>query len=199
VQLRTGLRVRVSGGPPLQVRGQAGAGPAGAESPPRARSRSTQLAQVNVARLRAPLDDPSMREFVAALDRIDRSARASPGHVWRLATGDGHGYCVVTDGAGPAFVNVSVWADYASLHEFVYRSDHARYLRRRGRWFAPTPQPSTALWWVPTGTRPTLREAVARLEHLRMYGPSPRAFSLRRRFTAAGHPCPSRPVPTAAR
>jgi hypothetical protein len=151
----------------------------------------SQLAQVNVARLRAPLDDPSMREFVDALDRIDRLASTSPGHVWRFTTDDGHGHCVTTDRGGPAFLNLSVWADHASLHEFVYRGDHARYLRRRSRWIARTPQPSTALWWVPTGIRPTLRDAVVRLEHLRTYGPSPRVFSLRRRFTADGRLVPS--------
>ena len=40
-----------------------------------------QLAQVNVAKMRAPLDDSRMAEFVAALDPINALAEQSPGFV----------------------------------------------------------------------------------------------------------------------
>jgi Domain of unknown function (DUF3291) len=43
------------------------------------------LAQVNVSRMLAPLDDPMMREFVAAIEPVERLAAASPGFVWRIA------------------------------------------------------------------------------------------------------------------
>jgi Domain of unknown function (DUF3291) len=85
-------------------------------------------------------------------------------------------------------VNVSVWRDYRSLHSFVYRTGHGGYLRHRGRWFRPGPQPSTALWWVDPGTRPTVEHATARLALLRTYGPSPQAFSLRHQFDQHGRP-----------
>jgi hypothetical protein len=146
-----------------------------------------RLAQVNVARMRAPLDDPVMRGFADALGAVDRLAESAPGFVARRAEHD-----VVADPAGPVVVNVSVWADYPSLHEFVYRSGHAGFLRRKSAWFLPTEQPSTALWWVPDGTVPELADAVRRLQHLRRHGPTPRAFSLRRRFDAAGRADPGR-------
>jgi hypothetical protein len=60
------------------------------------------LAQVNVARMLAPLDDPTMREFVAAIGRIERLAAASPGFLWRLAGEGGHGLCVQPDEGGPS-------------------------------------------------------------------------------------------------
>jgi hypothetical protein len=147
-----------------------------------------ELAQVNVARLRAPLDDPVMRGFVEGLAPVHRLAEGSPGFVWRLGTGAEHGVVVATDDGGPAFLNLSVWTDYDALHEFVYRSGHARFLRHAARWFAETRRPSTALWWVPAGSRPTAVDAARRLAHLRTYGPSPRAFSLKRRFTPEGGP-----------
>ena len=156
------------------------------------------LAQVNVARMLAPLDDPIMREFVAAIGRIERLAAASPGFLWRLAGEGGHGVCVQPDEGGPVFVNVTLWRDYDSLHVFTYRSPHADHLKRRSRWFAATPQPSTALWWVPAGTRPSLDEALLRLKFLRRYGPTPRAFSLRRRFDPDGRPVGRRRAPSAA-
>ena len=40
------------------------------------------LAQVNIARMRAPLDHPLMTDFVAQLDRINALADATPGFVW---------------------------------------------------------------------------------------------------------------------
>ncbi|MBW0088767.1 DUF3291 domain-containing protein [Pseudonocardia sp. KRD-184] len=92
-----------------------------------------------------------------------------------------------------------IWSDYAALHEFVYRSGHGGLVRNRSRWFTTTRQPSTALWWIPAGTRPTAGDAARRLQHLRTHGPSPRAFSLRRRFTAGGDPeGPVRPGPRGA-
>ena len=90
--------------------------------------------------------------------------------------------------AGPAFLNLSVWRDCESLHAFVYRSAHGRQLLRRDRWFDRAPQPSTVLWWVADGAQPTAADATRRLAHLRAHGPTPRAFSLRRRFSASGTP-----------
>lgn len=141
---------------------------------------------MNVAVMRAPLADPLIAAFVAAFDPVARLAEESPGFVWRLRSMSGH--TVVTSESGTdQIVNLSVWRDYESLHEFVYRSAHGRLLLRRERWFRATPQPSTALWWVPAGERPSIDQALARLGHLRTYGPSPRAFSLFRRFTQDGH------------
>ena len=148
------------------------------------------LAQVNVARLRRPLDDPSMREFVAGLAPVERLAAVAPGFVWRLTSNGVHGVCVQPEAGGPIFVNLTVWRDYDALHQFVYRSPHAGYLKRRSRGAAPTPQPSPALWWVPAGSHPTVDDALRRLRHLRDHGPSARAFSLRRRFTVDGRPLP---------
>jgi hypothetical protein len=81
-----------------------------------------------------------------------------------------------------------VWESYEQLHAFVYRSPHGVYLRRRSRWFHPTPQPSTALWWVEADEAPTVDEALRRLRYLLAHGPSPQAFTLRRRFPPDGQP-----------
>ena len=48
--------------------------------------RGFHLAQVNVARLAAPLDSPQLAGFVANLQPINAIADASPGFVWRLQT-----------------------------------------------------------------------------------------------------------------
>jgi hypothetical protein len=47
-------------------------------------------AQINIGRLRAPLDDPKMVGFVAQLDPINALADAAPGFVWRLQSASGN-------------------------------------------------------------------------------------------------------------
>jgi len=140
------------------------------------------LAQVNVARMRGAPSSPIMAGFMAAVDPVYRMAEASPGFVWRLHGTDGHMPTRHDEAEGWHVVNVSVWVSYEALHQFVYRSQHGGLVRRRAQWFLPTPQPSTALWWLPDDHRPGLDQARARLAILRREGPSPRAFSLRRRF-----------------
>jgi hypothetical protein len=148
-----------------------------------------ELTQVNVARLRAPLSSPELASFVAAIDPVLRLAQDSDGFVWRHADAHGASVTVEPDGDDTAMVvNVSIWRSYEALHAFTYRSPHGAFIRRRANWFVATPQPSTALWWVLAGTRPTVEEALRRLAVLRRYGPSPRAFGLRHRYQPDGTP-----------
>ena len=42
------------------------------------------LAQVNIARLRAPLNDPQLVVLAARVDEMNVLAEQSPGYVWRL-------------------------------------------------------------------------------------------------------------------
>jgi uncharacterized protein DUF3291 len=150
------------------------------------------LAQVNVARLRFPIDSPAAYEFVAALDRINRLADRAPGFVWRHRAPEGH----VSHAGDPRMVlNLSVWESYEQLHSYVYRSEHGRYVRRRYQWFERIATPATALWWVPAGHQPTPAEALARLRHLRGHGPTPQAFTVRCRFDPSGRRSPVRPYP----
>jgi len=51
-------------------------------------------------------------------------------------------------------------------------------------------QPSTVLWWVEEGERPTVEAALRRLRYLRAHGPSMQAFTLLRRFGPDGRPEP---------
>jgi len=52
------------------------------------------LAQVNIGRLRAPVDSPQLAGFMAALDPVNALADAAPGFVWRLQTEDGNATAV---------------------------------------------------------------------------------------------------------
>lgn len=155
-------------------------------------TRSAQLAQVNLARLRFPLDSAQTREFVAAVDRINRLAEQSAGYVWRYRTGDAHPSAAEETGDPLMVINLSVWRSYEHLHAYVYRSWHGHYVRRRYEWFEKIPTPATALWWVPAGHQPTPAEGLARLRHLRAYGPTPQVFTVRCRFDPSGRREPTR-------
>ena len=142
------------------------------------------LAQFNVARLRAPLTDPSISEFVAGLDTINALADSSPGFVWRLAEGPDGDATTVRPLDPDVIVTMSVWDSIESLRAFCYQSAHLDYLRRRRDWFLPHNFPAAlVLWWVPAGHLPTVAEAVERLDRV-AGGPTPEAFTFRRTFPA---------------
>ncbi len=141
-----------------------------------------QLAQINVARLRAPLDDPRTCEFVEGLERINALADAADGFVWRLQTEDGNATAVRAFDDDLIIVNLSVWSSLEALADYVYRSGHVEYLRRRADWFHRMDQGHLALWWIVPEHRPTLHEGVERLEHLRAHGAGPSAFTFREPF-----------------
>jgi len=143
-----------------------------------------ELAQMNVARLKAPLDSPQLADFVGALDGINALADASPGFVWRLQDDSGNATALHPMGED-IIVNMSVWRDPESLQAFVYRSDHAGVMRRRREWFQKM-ELYLVLWWVPRGQRPTPEEGIARLNLLRSGGPSEDAFSFGKLFSPPG-------------
>jgi hypothetical protein len=121
-----------------------------------------------------------------------RAAEESPGFVWRLRSPGGHADGSELLGLPGTILNVSVWADYESLHGFTYRGLHGRWFSEREQWFEPVRGHTTVLWWIPAGQRPDAAEAGARLSYLRRWGPSPRAFPVLHRFTPAGEPLASR-------
>jgi len=135
------------------------------------------LAQVNIGRLRAPIEDPIMEGFRSQLDPINALADHSPGFVWRLQTEEGNAIAIRPFADERMAINMSVWESLAALQQFVYRSAHVGPLRDRKQWFEPIEGPILVLWWVPAGHVPTVAEALERLRHLKEHGPSPDAFT----------------------
>jgi Domain of unknown function (DUF3291) len=141
------------------------------------------LAQINIARALAPLDDPLLADFVAQLDEINALAERSPGFVWRLTGENGASSSYVRAFDDPRMlINMSVWDSIHALYEYAYKSDHMKVFRDRRKWFEPSSTPSVVLWWIPAGHIPTIAEAVERLEMLERLGPTPEAFTFRQQF-----------------
>ncbi|WP_026423273.1 DUF3291 domain-containing protein [Actinokineospora inagensis] len=144
------------------------------------------LAQVNVSKLRVPPDDPRLATFLSVLRRVNRLAESAPGFVWRLPSPGDRLNGADLLGDERMALNISVWESYRVLHDYAYRAEHGRFVRHRREWFERVPLPATALWWIRVGQRPSPADGLARLAYLRANGPSPRAFTVRCRFTAQG-------------
>jgi hypothetical protein len=154
-----------------------------------------QLAQVNIGRARGEMTDPVMAGFVSRLAEINALADASPGFVWRLQTEDGDATAVRPYADVRILINLSVWTDLAALRAYVYRSPHASVMRGRRDWFERLDRAYVALWWVPTGHRPTVAEAVERLAYLERHGPTGHSFTFAEPFEPGGRPVPREDVP----
>ena len=53
-------------------------------------AKNNHLAQINIAKMKAPLNDPIMAEFADALAEVNTVAEQSPGFIWRLQTDSGN-------------------------------------------------------------------------------------------------------------
>jgi hypothetical protein len=142
------------------------------------------LAQYNIARLRAPLDDPLLADFMFALDPLNRLADESEGFVWRHQADDGNSTSIRVRGDPMILINFSVWEDLDSLFQYTYHSDHTAIFRRRQEFFQHIEGAYLVLWWVPAGHIPSVEEAEDRLDYLRQHGPTRHAFGFKSRFPA---------------
>ncbi len=144
------------------------------------------LAQVNIRRLLASIDDPSIAEFVNQLDEMNQLAEDSPGFIWRMQDGDNSSVHATVYDDPLLKMNLSVWRSIKDLKSYAYRSDHLKVLKDRGKWFAKMNEPHLALWWFPIGDpMPDAAEAKKRLNYLKQHGPSIRAFTFRKIFEAS--------------
>ena len=161
------------------------------------------IAQINIARMKAPLDDPLMAGFVARLDEINSLADRSPGFVWRLQAGEGSAAAYLRPyDDDRILVNMSVWKTIDALKHYVYRTAHREVLRQRHDWFNKMSDAYSAMWWVPEGHIPGIDEAKKRLAHLQQHGPTQFAFTFQMIFEpedefqraidwASFEPCPA--------
>ncbi len=138
------------------------------------------LAEINVARMMAPLDSPMMADFVAQLAPVNALADASEGFVWRLTEAtDVRAY------DDPLIlINLSVWESIEALKAFTYKSGHIVPFRDRANWFERPAEAHFAMWWVPAGHIPSVQEAVERLDYRRKHGDTEFAFTFAKPFAA---------------
>lgn len=136
----------------------------------------SQLAQINIGRIVAPLDDPRLADFLAQLDEVNALAEKTAGFVWRLQSDSGNATDIPYSDDPFELLNISVWQSIESLKQFTYGSRHLAVFRSRQNWFEKMALPHYCLWWVPDGHRPRVREGRERLEHYQKHGATPHSF-----------------------
>jgi len=134
-----------------------------------------QLAQINIARMLAPLESETMKEFRDFLAPVNLLAESSPGFVWRYRDENAYRFEMPWED-DMVIVNMSVWKDVDSLKSFTYQTVHSYFLKSRKKWFHQLDHPHTVLWWINDGYIPTLIEAKAKLDLLEKKGPTEKAF-----------------------
>jgi heme-degrading monooxygenase HmoA len=152
------------------------------------------LAQVNIGRMRGPLDGPIMAGFMARLDDLNALADSSPGFVWRMQGEEGNNTYLRPYEDERIIVNMSVWESIEALRAYVYNSAHAGILKQRRDWFEKFESAMLALWWIPAGHIPTVEEAKQRLASLDANGPTPFAFTFRTTFPPSAVESPAAEV-----
>jgi hypothetical protein len=144
------------------------------------------LAETNLAWMRYPLDDPRLAEMRDEIDRINTLGDRSPGCLWRFETDAGHATDVRVLDDPRVLFNLTTWRSLDDLRGYVYHSEHVAFFRRRREWFLPPPREPLALWWIAEGARPSVDDAMGRLERLWRDGPSGEAFTLKRAYGPDG-------------
>jgi len=137
------------------------------------------LAQVNIARMLAPIDSLVMADFVNDLDRINTTAEKSQGFIWRLTGDENNATALSVFENDFLIINMSVWESMEALFNFTYVSQHAGVLKRKKKWFHKMTDMHMCFWFVGAGYEPSPEEAKRRLQYLNSHGASPYAFSFK--------------------
>lgn len=147
------------------------------------------LAQANIARFKAPLDSPAMKEFVDFLEPVNRFAEESKGFIWRLKDEEGRSASYIESPFNDEMmaVNISLWEDVASFKDFVYGSVHSYFLRNKKKWFDLGGTSEFVMWWLPEGNLPTLEMAKEKLDIYQKEGPTQNAFTFKEFYDAQGN------------
>ena len=134
------------------------------------------LAELNIGKFKHPTSDPGMADFMNNLDCVNALAERSEGFVWRLKS-DGSNNATDLRVGDDYAVNMSVWETPAALENYVFKTVHVQFYKRKQEFFDLMEKPHMFLWWISEGHTPTLSEAMDKLGDLETNGATERAFS----------------------
>jgi len=140
------------------------------------------IAQANYARWKEGVTQREIDEFVLRADEIYQNAHEAPGFVWRY---DGKMCSPTIDelfGFNRVLLNMSVWESIDELKHFVVHGAHLDAMKSDPIWVEEDLNVSSVLWWVATGTTPSISEAKNKLDSLKSHGATQAAFTFNRRF-----------------
>ena len=77
---------------------------------------------------------------------------------------------------------MTVWETFEDLKRFVLNQIHTAVMSDRDKWFDRMPKQVSVMWWVKNGERPTITQALQKIELINQIGPSPHAFNFANYF-----------------
>ena len=134
-----------------------------------------RLAELNIGKFKHPTSDPRMAGFMDNLDRVNALAESSEGFVWRLKS-DGSNNATDLRVGDDYAVNMSLWTDAKSLENYVFKTVHVQFYKRKQEFFDLMEKPHMVFWWVPEGHIPSVTEAMDRLADYEKNGATEHAF-----------------------
>ena len=138
------------------------------------------LAEINIARMKGvTIDDPIMKEFVDNIENVNILAESSAGFVWRLKDDNNNATAMNPYDDEQVIINISVWETKETFENFVFKTFHSEFLRKRKEWFVQFGKAHMAMWWIEAGNVPTMQDALDRLDYLQKNGSSEFAFDLK--------------------
>lgn len=150
---------------------------------------SWHLAQVNIARTKAPFSAPAMAGLTSRIAEMNALAESNPGFVWRFTTGSeaDNRLELFSDYFVPFererfFFNMSVWKSVEDLRHYAFKTAHLELFRDRHAWMDSSPRAHAAMWWLPAGKTPTVADAKDRLLSVDQHGPTDFAFTFAKPF-----------------
>ncbi|MEW7289249.1 DUF3291 domain-containing protein [Aquimarina sp. 2304DJ70-9] len=146
------------------------------------------IAEINLAKMKAPLDSPILKEFVDFLEPINKLADESLGFVWRLKDDEGNSFASTASQLEDdmILVNMSVWKDLEALKSYTYDTAHSYFVRAGRKWFKRMKSPHVALWWVDHDQIPTVEEALSKIKLIEKHGPTSEAFNFKQVYNSMG-------------
>jgi len=134
------------------------------------------IAQFNIAKIRYPLDDPRMAEFMKSIDFVNSLTDNIDGFIHRVKDESGYALNIKLYEDKDIVPNLTVWKNIESLKLFVFKTLHGRFMKRREEWFIPIEGPLNVLWYVEENYIPSMQEGVDRLNYFKYNGNSNYAF-----------------------
>ena len=140
------------------------------------------VGHLNVALLRDEWDSPAVAGFVDAVDQVNAIAERSDGFIINVGGDDIDAQIEAYDhpltNNSRFAATLSVWESAQALDQFVHKTLHGSFLRRKDEWFEEIEKPSYVVWPIKAGHIPTLSEGMEKLALLAQNGPSADAFDL---------------------
>ena len=112
------------------------------------------LAQFNVARIKYPLTDPRMWEFVDNVNKIHRVADRIGGLIYRLKDDSGTAMNMTVMNDPMILPNLTIWKNVDSLKRFLDKTVHKFFFNKGSEWFDVWDKSKNCMWYCAESYRP---------------------------------------------